>query len=69
MIPAKEKALDIYEYCHGNRDQAVKAALFMVDEILDAIRSVIGAINCMNNDVVNYWLEVRAELNKLTDTP
>mgnify|MGYP003668173102 FL=1 len=63
-MTAKEKAKEIAMKFdkYGQTDNAVKCALICVDEILESLWNVGHS---SSNDEVNYWQEVKQEINKL----
>ena len=63
MTP-KEKAMEIAMKFdkYGQTDNAVKCALICVDEILESLWNVGHS---SSNDEINYWKEVKEEINKL----
>ena len=63
-MTAKEKAKEIAMKFdkYGQTDNAVKCALICVDEILESLWNVGHS---SSNDEINYWQEVKQEINKL----
>ena len=63
-MKAKEKAMEIAMKFdkYGQTDNAVKCALICVDEILESLWNVGHS---SSNDEINYWKEVKQEINKL----
>jgi hypothetical protein len=60
-VTPKEKALELYNTCYDYTQgdyNCKQCALVAVDEIINALNSDI-------NPLVNYWYEVKQEINKL----
>lgn len=69
MTP-QEKALELvdkyYMFNHIGNKHAIKCALIAVDEIIPIVEAYEDALSAsQRSDEINYWLEVKHELNEL----